>query len=122
MIATTTLVILINSVRPTNFKLKYDYQLAKLAEQRCVEMPEYSHKLFLSDYSKRIEKLGYNNTGENLGLGFGTSTKSLFKAFEKSKTHREINHSKNYQKIGIGTCTKPGVTPIPLTVVLFAGN
>ena len=43
-ISTTTLLILLNSVRSPNLPLKNDLKLDKVAEARCASMIEWSHK------------------------------------------------------------------------------
>lgn len=116
IIATTTVLLLINQLRPV--KLKIDPFLNNLALSRCVEMPDFSHDLYYSDYSKRIEKK-YKFTGENLAVGFNTAS-STVNAWKNSKTHKDIMLSKKYKHIGIAVCEK--APKVYLTVSLYGGN
>jgi len=112
ILATTTLFLFINSVRAQ--PLKYNPKLENIAMQRCVSMREFSHYDYFTIYSKKIHKLGYKYTGENLGMDF-TDDKSLFNALQNSPTHKANNESKNFQNIGIAKCKN-------LTVMLYSGN
>jgi uncharacterized protein YkwD len=119
MIATTTMLLLINSVRPTQFPLKVDYQLQKLAEKRCISTTTFTHDDFWSTYSNLELGLGYRNAGENLALNF-SKTEDIFKALENSPTHRKNNHSLYFQKVGIASCEQSFGNWF--TVIEFAGN
>lgn len=113
MIATTTLFILINSVRIT--PLTYDPKIEKVAMTRCLAMKEWSHKGF--PY-KEIFKLRYFRAGENLAKGFPTAT-STMQGFQSSPTHKANNEYTKYQNIGIANCNN---TLGNTTVVLFGGK
>lgn len=110
--ATTTLFLLINSVREK--PLKYSPKLENIAMQRCITMKGFSHDDYKTIYSKKIEKLGYVFTGENLGKGFSDDN-SLFKALQNSPTHKANNEAKRFKEIGIAKCKD-------LTVMLYAGK
>lgn len=112
ILATTTLFLLINSVR--NQPLKYSPELENIAMQRCISMKEFSHQEYLTIYSKKIHNLGYKYSGENLGMDF-IDDKLLFTALQNSPTHKANNQSKNFQNIGIAKCKN-------LTVMLYSGN
>ena len=116
IIATTTLLLLINQMRPV--KLKSDPFLEQLAMVRCTEMPDFSHDLYYKDFSKRIAKK-YKYGGENLAIAFNDAT-STVNAWNNSKSHKEIMTAKRYQKIGIATCEKS--KDVILTVTLFGGG
>jgi len=116
LIATSTVLLLINQLRPV--KLKIDPFLSNLAMSRCVEMPDFSHNLFFKDYAHRIEKR-YKFTGENLAVGFNTAG-STVKAWTESPKHKEIMTARRYQKIGIASCEK--AKDVILTVTLFGGG
>lgn len=117
--ATTTLLLLINSVRPTQFPLQTEPVLQRLAEKRCSSTVSFSHDDFWSTYSKFEQGLGYRNVGENLALNFSNS-ESAFSALENSPTHRRNDHSLYFQKVGVATCQKSFGNWF--TVIEFAGN
>ncbi len=118
LIATTTLLVLINTARKPNLPLRSDVYLTKLAEQRCTTMKDFSHTDYYNIYSKEIEKK-YKYTGENLAVGFKDAT-STVKAWLKSPGHKEILTAKRYQRIGVAVCEK--APKVYLTVTLYAGN
>ena len=119
MIATSTLLLLINTARPSDFPLKTDYKLQKLAEQRCLSATTFSHNGFWSTYSKLEGKLGYTNVAENLAINF-PDAESAFNALENSPKHKKNNHSQLYQRVGISTCQKSFGNWF--TAIEFAGN
>ena len=119
MIATTTLLLLINAVRPPQFPLTINYELQQLAEKRCLNANSFSHEGFWNTYAKLGNQLGFAYVGENLSFKF-TDAESAFKALENSSYHKKNNHSLNYQKVGISVCQKSFGNNF--TVILFAGH
>lgn len=111
------LLLMINTARKPEIPLKNDIVLTKIAQERCVEMKEFSHNKFGSYYSKLMLLKGYKLTGENLALNFKNAT-STFQALENSPGHYKNNHNPLFRKVGIANCNnKLGNT----TVILF-GN
>lgn len=118
MIATTTLLLLINSCRSPKTPLKSDVYLTKLAETRCKQMKDFSHTDYYNIFSKEIEKK-YKFSGENLAVGFADAT-STVQGWLKSPTHKEVLTAKRYQKIGVAVCEK--APKVYLTVTLYGGK
>lgn len=117
MIATTTLIILINSVRKT--PLMINPKITKVAEVRCQEMTEWSHKNY-EYYLNKVFDFGYRSGGENLALGFNDA-QTMFAAFQNSPTHRAIEESETYTEVGVANCKNKNLQG-DVTVVLFAGK
>lgn len=118
LIATTSLLLLINATRSPKIPLKNDLFLTKLAETRCSQMKDFSHTDYYNIYSKQIEKK-YKYGGENLAVAFNDST-STVNAWKASSSHKEIMTAKRYQKIGLAVCEK--APKVYLTVSLYGGN
>lgn len=118
IVATTTLLLLINVARKPILPLKEDKVLSSIAMDRCVNMRDFSHTDYYNVYSKIIEKT-YKNTGENLAIGFPDATTTV-QAWLRSPTHKEILKAKRYQKIGLAVCQK--APNVYLTVTLYGGN
>lgn len=98
-------------------KLEIDPKIAKIAEQRCAEIDEWSHKGF-QQTAKKVFRYNYKYVGENLARCFADAT-STMQALENSPTHKDNNHNKNYQKVGIAVCDKWNTN---LIVILFGGK
>lgn len=117
LIATTTLLVLLNAARPPNFKLQSDKFLVNLAEQRCTEIKKFNHDGFFNKTQYQMIK-NYYYLGENLAIDFQDAT-STFIALENSPGHKENNHATRYTNVGISNCdNKIGNT----TIILFGGK
>lgn len=116
MIATTTLLLLINSIRQPALPLKSDIRLDRLAQERCMTMANFSHE---GNFSGRmIYDLRYFYVGENLANGFPDAT-STVKAWQASPTHNSLIQSKEYSRVGIGHCNN---LSIGYTSVMLLGG
>jgi len=63
-------------------KLEIDPKIAKIAEQRCAEIDEWSHKGF-QQTARKVFRYNYKYVGENLARGFADAT-STMQALENS--------------------------------------
>jgi len=112
MIATTSLIFLLNYVRMRPLVL--DKEISKVAMVRCMQMKEFSHAEYLNRFYFEGVMNKYVYTGENLGLDFATD-KDFFQALQKSKLHNDNILNPNFQRVGIAMCDRK-------RVILFAGK
>lgn len=109
-IATTTLlVIAINLARGTTSpQVAIDPVLNRIAEQRCVELTNWSHDGFKPTMETRMLKASRTALGENLAFNIPNMF-DMVKAFENSPTHKENNQNPRYTRVGYAECTNTQV-------------
>jgi uncharacterized protein YkwD len=112
MLATATLLLLINTVRAQ--PLTMSPKLTAIAQKRCETMVIWSHK---GSPTQRLVDSGHIIAGENLALTY-ESADEIFTALQASLSHKRNNEHKAYRDIGIAQCNNIlGTT----TVILFTG-
>lgn len=116
MIATTTLLLLLNTVRQPGLPLKSDIRLDRMAQVRCMDMQLFSHDN--NPAGKMIYDLKYFYVGEILANGFPDAT-STIKAWEASPNHNSVMKSKEYSRVGVAHCNNLSIGYT--SVMLFGG-